>query len=225
MTLTIPDGLLVAIDGIDGAGKTTLARALRSELEAVGVAVTQSKEPTSGQWGTLLRASAAEGRLTVQEELRLLLLDRRQHVDEVIRPALDRGEVVILDRYFPSTVAYQGAAGIDVGELLDANDFAPTPDLLLVLDVEPSIGLDRIRARGDKPNHFETHENLERCRLIFQALKLPNQHVLDGSETADAVQAKAHALVLRAVADKFRRTLGVTPDGVEAVRQFLPSLV
>lgn len=78
----------------------------------------------------------------------MLLRDRRQHVEDLIVPMIGRGAVVILDRYFPSMVAYQGAAGLPVDALLEANAFAPRPDVLLLLDVPPAIGLQRIWERG-----------------------------------------------------------------------------
>ena len=92
MMRTLPDGFLIAIDGIDGAGKTTLARRLGATLGHGGTQVTVSKEPTQGQWGKQLRESAATGRLEPLEEVNLLLLDRREHVDNLIGPALARGE-------------------------------------------------------------------------------------------------------------------------------------
>lgn len=220
MTITIPGGLLIAIDGIDGAGKTTLADRLRQRIEAAGASVLQSKEPTAGQWGRKLRESAAAGRLSPAEELEYLLLDRRQHVADLVMPALEQGSVVILDRYFPSTIAYQGAAGLPVEDLLVANEFAPAPDLLLLLDVDPEVGLARIRSRGDKPNHFETAENLAACREIFLSLDLPNMHVVDASEDADSVLEQAHARALLAITAKLRQSHGPV-ETVELIQRFL----
>jgi len=196
----IPGGLLIAIEGIDGAGKSTLVHGLVAALERAGTDVVASKEPTNGPWGTQLRASAATGRLRPEDEVDLLLRDRRQHVQELLVPALERGAVVILDRYFPSMVAYQGAAGLPVDEMLHANDFAPRPHLLLLLDLPPETGLARIRARGDVPNHFETAQNLERCRAIFQQLEVANKHVIDASQDEAAVLREALALVTSALA-------------------------
>lgn len=200
--LPIPGGLLIAIEGIDGAGKTTLAQALRDTLAAGGTTVMLSKEPTNGPWGTRLRESASTGRLTPDEELDLLIKDRREHVDTLIRPALERGEVVILDRYFPSNVAYQGAAGLDVDAVLAKNDFAPRPDLLLLLDLEPSVGLERIRRRGDKPNHFETDDNLSRCRAIFKAMTLEHRVQIDATASAEVVGKQAMDAVTEAMSRK-----------------------
>lgn len=200
--LPIPGGLLVAIEGIDGAGKTTLAHTLRGTLAPAGTPVALSKEPTTGRYGMQMRASASTGRLTPDEELRLLILDRKEHVAELIAPALARGEIVILDRYFPSNVAYQGAAGLGVDALLEANAFAPRPDLLLLLDLPPQTGLERIRRRGDKPNHFETTDNLDRCRAIFRDLDLPHTCLIDATQSADAVAEAALAEIQAAIVRK-----------------------
>ncbi|MDG4489566.1 dTMP kinase [Xanthomonas vesicatoria] len=203
MTIELkPGGLLIAIEGIDGAGKTTLARNLATTLEAAGACVKSSKEPTNGHWGTQLRQSAATGRLSADEEAELLIRDRHEHVETLIAPALARGEIVILDRYFPSMVAYQGAAGLPLDALLERNAFAPRPDVLLLLDLPPPTGLARIRARGDAPNHFETQDNLERCRAIFNALQLPGKQVLDASANADSVLRQALTIVIAALAER-----------------------
>ncbi|KHL59246.1 dTMP kinase [Xanthomonas cannabis] len=203
MTIELkPGGLLIAIEGIDGAGKTTLARSLAATLQTAGARVVSSKEPTNGPWGTQLRQSAATGRLSADDEAELLIRDRHEHVDNLIAPALARGDIVILDRYFPSMVAYQGAAGLPLDALLERNAFAPRPDVLLLLDLPPPTGLARIRARGDAPNHFETQDNLERCRAIFAALELPGKHVLDASADADSVLRRALAIVVAALAER-----------------------
>lgn len=195
------DSLLVVIEGIDGAGKTTLANSLRAWLVESGRAVTVSKEPTAGPWGMKLRESAATGRLTPDDELNYLVKDREQHVAELIAPALDRGEIVILDRYYPSTVAYQGAAGIPLNAVLDAHGFAPHPDVLLLLDLEPRVGIERIRARGDKPNAFETFDNLEACRAIFLDLEMPKV-VINAAQSPEQVLADAQLEILKELAER-----------------------
>lgn len=213
-SITIPGGLLVAIEGIDGAGKSTVTKGLSERLLAAGVAVSSSKEPTNGPWGRKLRQSAETGRLSPADEVKYLLADRRDHVQDFIQPALARGEVVLLDRYFPSMVAYQGAAGLPVEELAAANDFAPRPNLLLLLDIAPAIGLERIRARGDRPNHFENEENLSLCREIFLHMDERSKFVIDASRSASEVLDDCYALLIR----QFAQALGVpSVENVEKV--------
>lgn len=187
----VPGGLLVVIEGIDGSGKSVLSDRLVAHLANQGYIVCSSREPTAGPWGQQLRASAAQGRLPVAKEVDLLLCDRRHHVDTLITPALRRGAVVVLDRYFPSMIAYQGAAGLPVAALMTLNAFAPRPDLLLLLDLDPQISHQRIRARGDQPNAFEDLINLKRCRDLFLSLQLAHTVTLDARQSADDIAALA----------------------------------
>lgn len=181
-------GWLVVIEGIDGAGKSTVIRRLAEHCATRGLACITSAEPTRGPWGMKLRQSMAEGRLSLAEELALFLKDRAEHVDAVIRPALALGKVVILDRYYLSTAAYQGARGADPEWILTENEkFAPAPDLVLLLDFDPVGGLARIRARGDAPNTFEQLDALREVRRIFLTLRRPFIHRVDAAQTPEQV--------------------------------------
>lgn len=214
----IPGGLLVVIEGIDGAGKTTLADTLAARLTALGVEVVRSKEPTNGPHGQALRATAATGRLAPDRELELLLADRRDHVRDLIGPALARGALVILDRYYYSNAAYQGSAGLDVDDVLDANRrFAPTPDLLLLLDLPVRVGLQRIAARGDRANAFESTETLERVREIFQRLAADHGVVIDASAGADEVASQAMQAVSALLDERRNATAGGAMDATAPV--------
>ena len=167
-------GFFVVLEGIDGAGKSTQAKLLGARLTARGQKVVLSREPTMGQWGKLLRESAQTGRLSIEEEVELFLKDRREHVNELILPRLREGCVVIVDRYYFSTAAYQGARGVDPQELIRRNEeFAPEPDLLVLFDLPVEDGLSRVRARGDKADHFEQVEALRRVREIFLSIQKP----------------------------------------------------
>ncbi len=167
-----PRGLFIVIEGIDGTGKSTQASRLGEWFTSQGRKVILSREPTAGPWGKKVRESAATGRLSPEDELQYFLNDRRQHVEELIAPSLAAGKVVILDRYYFSTMAYQGARGFDPAEIRRKNEtFAPVPDLLLIMDLDVDSALERIGARGDTANEFEKRENLERCREIFLSLK------------------------------------------------------
>ncbi len=168
MKPVVPGGFLVAVEGIDGAGKTTVSALLAQYCGERGLACTYSKEPTSLRFGRQLRESARSGRLGSAEELELFLNDRKDHASRSLRPALEFGAIVILDRYYWSTAAYQGARGIDPAEILAANEaHVPRPDLVVLLDVPPGAGLDRVKVRGDIPNEFEKAQALARAREIF----------------------------------------------------------
>jgi dTMP kinase len=146
------------------------------------------REPTNGPWGMLLRQSAQSGRLPLAEELELFMKDRAEHVEQVIRPALSGGKIVLLDRYYFSTAAYQGARGADAGAIIAANEkFAPVPDLLLLLDVSPETGRRRITRRGDQIDAFEQAEYQEKVRRIYLDLDRPYVRLIDASRHPDAV--------------------------------------
>src|ERR1043166_7217096 len=149
-------GVLIAFEGIDGAGKTTQAVQLERILREAGQGVVRSKEPTDGTWGQIIRKSAQNGRLPPKEELEIFIKDREEHVRTLISPALDQGKIVILDRYYFSTLAYQGERGIPVGEMkLRMEELFPIPDAVFLLNVDPELSINRIGIRGDTHNAFE----------------------------------------------------------------------
>ena len=174
MACPIPGGFLVAVEGIDGSGKTTQIELLAKFCSENRLAHVVSKEPTKGIYGMQIRNSALHGRMSVQDEVDILRKDRQEHVDNVIAPALLAEKIVILDRYYFSTAAYQGAHGADADLILADNErFAPQPDLLIILDVRPQTGIARIKNRGDQPNKFESVASLEQARAIFKHMHRP----------------------------------------------------
>jgi dTMP kinase len=181
-------GLLLVIEGIDGAGKTTQAERLHKLLSEDGWDVIRSKEPTDGQWGRKLRESATTGRLSPAEELELFMRDRREHVQTLLNPALEQGKIVIVDRYYFSTAAYQGARGLDPEEILRKNEeFAPPPGLLVFLDVEPEEGVRRIRQRGDRENLFEERAALAAVAKVFRSINRIYLHRVDAMLPPDDI--------------------------------------
>lgn len=189
-------GFLVVVEGVDGAGKSTVLKHLKARCEAAGREVVASREPTNGPHGRRLRESAVQGRLPLEDELELFILDRRSHVEEMIAPALARGAVVLLDRYYLSTAAYQGARGADPEEVLRLNEaFAPRPDLVLLLDLDPNLSLERIRSRGEGVDAFERLEALQAVRDIFLSIKRPFIQVVDASGPAEFVASECARLL------------------------------
>ena len=184
-------GILLAIEGIDGAGKTTQVNHLAALLRSVGEDVVQSKEPTDGKWGTQIRQSAAIERLPLERELELFVKDRQEHVAKLILPSLEQGKIVILDRYFYSTIAYQGSRGASTEEVENAMSFAPVPDMVFFLDAPPEVTLYRIsNGRNEQPNAFEQQESLAQCADVFRNLAQTHEEIyrIDATKSEDAVQ-------------------------------------
>lgn len=187
-------GVLLAFEGIDGSGKSTQARRLAAWLQAQGREVVLSREPTDGPWGKKIREARFTARLSPEAELEAFLEDRKEHVATLLEPALARGAVVIVDRYYYSTAAYQGARGLDPKALIATNRaFAPKPDRVLLYDVTPEVSLSRIHARGEGVDLFETREALTKVRALFLSLVEPHVRVIDGSGEPDAVFAQTLA--------------------------------
>ena len=216
MKTPIPGGLLVAIEGIDGTGKSTVAATLAQWCGERGLACVFSREPTNIGPGRKLRQSMETGRLSMEEELELFRLDRKEHVERSIGPALAENQIVILDRYYWSNAAYQGARGADVAGIIAANEaIAPVPDLILFMDIEVPVSLARIHGRGDVPNDFEERESLEKTRAIFTALHekgdRPSVRV-DASRDLRSVCAEALRVFKETALRKILSAAPVLPD-------------
>ncbi len=198
-----PPGALIAIEGIDGAGKTTQSRRLAEALTADGYEVVRTHEPTDGPWGRRIRASGETGRLSPQEEFEAFLEDRREHVRDLLIPSLDAGRVVLVDRYYFSSMAYQGARGLDPEEIRRANErIAPRPDLLVILEIQPAVGVARVNARG-RGNLFEREEDLKRSAAIFAAITDPAPVRVDALRPeAEITKEILRALRVRVLAHK-----------------------
>lgn len=168
-------GVLIVFEGTDGTGKSTQLQLLSRYLQDKGYPVITTREPTEGQYGQRIRELYVNrSKYTQEEELELFLADRREHVRELLAPALTQGKVILCDRYFLSTAAYQGARGFDPEDILKLNHFAPDPDLALLFQVPLDTGLKRITSgRGDELNDFEQRESLERVAAIFSSIKRP----------------------------------------------------
>ena len=189
-------GLLIALEGIDGAGKTTQAQLLLHALQNLDLDAFLTKEPTTGPWGQKIRRSKILGRLPPEEEYDALLKDRHEHVLECLLPALEQGQVAIVDRYYFSTMAYQGALGHKPWPTIQEENeaFAPRPDLLVLLELPVAQSLARIQARQETegPDAFEEAENLRRCAKIFAQIQ--GEYVLRLDATLSKESLHAHIM-------------------------------
>ncbi|MCX5891544.1 MAG: dTMP kinase, partial [Deltaproteobacteria bacterium] len=170
-------GLLIALEGIDGSGKSTQAEMLAAYLKKDGHQVILTREPTNGTAGQKLQAYllGPSRHLSPAEELELFMEDRREHVEQVIKPALERGKVVITDRYYYSSVAYQGALGLDPNDILAANEvFAPAPDLIFILELPVTAALARLAKKGQAARQVsESLPYLKQVEAVYASLKGP----------------------------------------------------
>lgn len=166
-------GFLFVLEGIDGSGKTCACQLLVARLCSDGYDAINLREPTNeSPWGKEIRRRSPLGELTSAEELDLFLKDREWNVQNRIIPALVAGQVVLLDRYFLATGAYQsGVTGIHWKEILRMNRediHAPEPDIIFILDVDADTGLARATGRENKANlQFEKLERLIGVRKVY----------------------------------------------------------
>jgi dTMP kinase len=192
-------GILITIEGIDGVGKTTQAKMLVEFLKGKGYDVAQLREPTTGQWGMKIRNLTKHGRnVSPKEECEWFLKDRMEDVKNNIAPALSQNKIGIMDIYYYSTMAYQGALGLNVDRIRQENEkFAPKPDLVVVLDADPEVGLARITDnRKDDLNYFETLEYQKKVRELFLSMKeYDNVEILDASKSVEDVQGDIRSVV------------------------------
>lgn len=185
-------GYLIAFEGIDGTGKSTHCKMLADYLEDKGVDVLRLREPTNGIWGKKVREVIAKGRngISPEEELELFINDRKDDVSRNIKPALEKNRVVLIDRYYFSTAAYQGALGLDPESICRENEiFAPAPDLVLLFAASPEVCLKRIEESREGFSAFEKMDYLEKVQKIFDSFSRPEIKRIDSNRETDEVHA------------------------------------
>ena len=197
-------GQFIVLEGGEGSGKSTLARSLQVRFEVRGARVVLTREPGGTPVGELVRSLLHED-LVPWAETFAFLTARAQLVAKVIRPALERGDTVICDRFAASTFAYQGfARGLNMDELRTANAIATAglvPDITLFIDLDPAIGLARKHGEAEAiRTGLETlafHERVRAGYLAQAKAALPGSWVtLDGSRSPAEVEAAAWAALL-----------------------------
>jgi dTMP kinase len=164
-------GRFIVFEGIDGTGKSTQLSLLADYLRGMGVPLLKTREPSDGTYGKKIREMYGNrNNYSLEEELSLFVKDRKEHVAEVITPALNTGKTVLCDRYYFSTAAYQGAAGGVIEQIFSANSFAPEPDIVLLLKMKPEESVRRIRElRSEQLNDFEQLDQLSKVAAIYES--------------------------------------------------------
>nr|MDO8098225.1 dTMP kinase [Candidatus Njordarchaeota archaeon] len=186
----------IALDGIDGAGNTTHSKLLANWIhEAFRVKVLLTKEPTSKPVGRLLRSYLRASKILTPSATDALLFaaDRIEHTEEILKPALESGAVVVSDRYLESSIAYQSAQGLPIDWLLSINKYAIKPSLNIILDTRPEKSLARKAKLVDK---FEEVSFLRNVREAFlNRAKSEGYPVVDTSGLLDEAQKKIRDIV------------------------------
>ncbi|MBY5973340.1 dTMP kinase [Ferrimonas balearica] len=155
-------GLFLSFEGIDGSGKSTQARALATALQQQGREVVLTREPGGSPGAEEIRALVLNGdpdRWSAETEILLFTAARRDHLERTILPALERGAVVICDRFADSTRMYQGLSRGDLRDVVDrlhALMIGREPDITLLIDMDPEAGLSRALSRTGAEERFET---------------------------------------------------------------------
>lgn len=167
-------GKLIVIEGIDGSGKSTCAKNLTEKLNSINIKSIYTFEPTNSRYGAKLRDSMMSENLDAEEELSLFIKDRKEHIEQMIKPAIEEGYFIILDRYFYSSIAYQGAKGIDINRIINMHkDFIIKPDIVFIFHLPIDIALNRIISKRGIADRFENETYLKKVDKIFHSFNEP----------------------------------------------------
>ena len=199
-------GHFITFEGIDGSGKSTQARMLADALQAEGHEVVLTREPGGSPGAEEIRALVLQGdpdRWSAETELLLFTAARRDHMERLISPAVADGKIVICDRFADSTRMYQGLSRGDLRATVDSLHnmmIAKEPDLTLLIDMDPNVGLNRALARDTGDARFEAFgEDLQtkmRAGFLALAQEFPDRfRVIDGARDAESVAEDIAALV------------------------------
>ncbi len=194
-------GRFITIEGGEGVGKSTLITSLKTWLESQGIKVYLTREPGGTPFGEQVRALLLHYQAEVidhRAELLLFLASRIQHIETVIRPALERGQWVLCDRFMDSTLVYQGQVrGLGIGYIEQVwksiyDKQSLVPDLTLLLDCPVSKAFERIGSRIEENNRFEAeglkfHEDVRSAFLALAKAHQKRIHVLNADQTPDQI--------------------------------------
>lgn len=200
-------GTFITFEGIDGSGKSTQTRLLASHLESLGHEVILTREPGGSVGAEEIRSLVLEGdpdRWSAETELLLFTAARRDHLERTIYPALDAGKIVICDRFADSSRMYQGLSRGDLREKVDKLHrlmIGTEPDLTILIDMDPAIGLARAKGRQTAEERFEDFGQELQIKMRHGFLDLAQQYkdrfrLVDGNRDIDTVAADIRLAVL-----------------------------
>lgn len=199
-------GKLIVIEGIDGSGKSTCAKNLSEKLNSINIKTIYTFEPTHSHYGAKLRDGMLSADLDAEEELSLFVKDRKEHIEYMIKPALEEGYFVILDRYFYSSIAYQGAKGIDINRIIDIHkNFIIKPDIVFIFHLPIDIALNRIISKRGIADRFENEAYLKKVDKIFYSFNEPFIYHIDTDKDIKIINDELFDIISKTLAPYSRQ--------------------
>ncbi|MFB0501599.1 MAG: dTMP kinase [Candidatus Bathyarchaeia archaeon] len=189
-------GAFICIEGLDASGKTTQARRLVRELRRRSFEAVYTTEPSPGEIGKFIRIYILQRkrRVPIAVEALLFAVDRVDHLERRVKPALKEGKIVVSDRYVYSSLAYQGAAGLDLNWIEEINRSVVTPDLAIYLDVPPEVVVKRIRRKRSVMERLQVQRKV---REVYMKFVEDGQLIrVDGNRAKDEVSRDILTTVL-----------------------------
>jgi len=162
-------GFFICVEGLDGCGKTTQTKLLVRRLRRKRYDAIYTAEPSRGKIGKFIKRHCLHGEKRVSSIIEALLFaaDRFEHVEDVIVPAIGKGKIVVSDRYVYSSLAYQGAAGLDLEWIKKVNEHAIHPDLAFFIDVKPEIVVKRLKPKKSVMENLQTQQKVREVYMKF----------------------------------------------------------
>jgi len=192
----IKRGIFVCIEGIDASGKTTHARRLVENLRNKGFNAIYTTEPTTSEIGNYIRTHILQSRERVPSVIEALLFaaDRIQHLESTVKPALQEGKIIISDRYLYSSIAYQGATGLDIKWIEEINKFAIQPDLAVYIDIPAEVVFERLKRDKTVMENLDTQHKVR--EVYLKLVKEGKLILINGNRHANEVEKDILAMVL-----------------------------
>ncbi|MBS7615779.1 dTMP kinase [Candidatus Bathyarchaeota archaeon] len=162
-------GFFICLEGLDGCGKTTQAKVLVRKLKRMGYNANYTAEPSLGKIGRFIRKYCLHGDKRVSSIVEALLFaaDRYEHVENEVIPAIKSGKIVVSDRYMYSSLAYQGATGLNLDWIRRLNEHALPPDLAIFIDVDPKTVIQRLKPKKSVMENLETQRKVREVYMKF----------------------------------------------------------
>ena len=193
----------LVLDGIDGSGTTTHSKMLVSYLEMLGLKVHLTQEPSKNEIGLLLRQFLKNNEIPPSTDALLFAADRDLHYKKEIKPKLDQGFIVVSDRYIESSIIYQSVQSdeISIEWIKQINKFAQSPDLTIILDIDPKISLPR--KAQEILEKFEDTKFLDKVRTLYlNRATEEGYHIVNTNEIIEIVQQNIQTIVIKKLKEK-----------------------